>query len=256
MTEGKAHFERLRKLPLWQQSLIVTIVAVIGADALTLFFYSIFFADRLALDLILTAVITVIVAYPIAWLFLGQSAKVSRLAEELREVSRTDHLTRLANRREFMVSVGATLAASQSPEGAGVLLFIDADHFKRINDRQGHLYGDRILQRTAALLDEQARETDVVARYGGEEFVIVMPQTGLEGAGLFAERIRAEIERQLPLTVSGGVAAAMDGDATGSLLSRADAALYGAKSAGRNCVFRHNGEQIEPAAEAVPAATA
>ena len=71
----------------------------------------------------------------------------------------------------------------------------DIDHFKRINDEQGHLYGDGMLQKLARLLDESVRETDLVARYGGEEFVIVMPETDLPGGCTFAERLRAQIIR-------------------------------------------------------------
>lgn len=246
MTESKGHFERFRKLPLWQQSLIVTIVAVIGADTLTLCFYSIFFADRLALDLILTAVITVIVAYPITWLFLGQSARVSRLAEELREVSRTDHLTRLANRREFMVSVGATLAASRSPEGAGVLLFIDADHFKRINDTYGHGVGDEVLIALGQVIRDSVRQSDVAARIGGEEFAVFLHDAEPAVAQTVAERIRTQahhISRAMDLeeagvTVSIGIARHRKGQGLEDVLRAADRSLYVAKKNGRDRIVQ------------------
>jgi len=132
-------------------------------------------------------------------------------------------------------------------------VIFDIDHFKLLNDQQGHLEGDRLLQGVAKLLDDSARETDIVSRYGGEEFVVVMPQTDLEEASIFAERLRATIERELPLTVSGGVTTVLDGDTADSLLARADAALYRAKSAGRNSIFRHDGQQIESIWEEVPA---
>ena len=95
------------------------------------------------------------------------------------------------------------------------------------------------------MIDESVRETDVVARYGGEEFLVIMPETDLDGAALFADRLRGRIAKEMPLTVSGGVAEALDGDSHESLVARADAAMYGAKSAGRNCVFRHTGEGAE-----------
>jgi diguanylate cyclase len=94
----------------------------------------------------------------------------------------------------------------------------------------------------------------VVARYGGEEFVIVMPQTDLDGACVFAERLRKTIANELPLTVSVGVAEALDGDIQDTLLARTDAALYQAKNAGRNCVFRHDGQQAESVLLAEPTA--
>ena len=117
----------------------------------------------------------------------------------------------------------------------------DIDHFKQVNDQQGHLNGDRVLQELARLFDECIRETDIVARYGGEEFVIVMPQTDLDGACVFAERLRAAVAERMAVTVSGGVTAAVENDTPETLIVRADEALYCAKAAGRNCVFRNDG---------------
>ena len=124
---------------------------------------------------------------------------------------------------------------------------LDIDHFKQVNDQQGHLHGDRILQDFARLLDDSVRDTDMVARYGSEEFVVVMPNTTLEGAaGIFSERLRELVQERLPLTISAGLATAGKGDSPQTLLSRADSALYSAKAAGRNRVFRHDGVDIDP----------
>jgi diguanylate cyclase len=130
------------------------------------------------------------------------------------------------------------------------VVIFDIDHFKKINDDQGHLYGDSILKSVAKLLADNVRDTDVVTRYGGEEFVIVMPQTPVTGACIFTDRLRQQVEQNLPLTISGGVAAAVDGDGPQTLLSRADAALYSAKAAGRNRIFYHTGLEIRPTVEA------
>jgi diguanylate cyclase (GGDEF)-like protein len=129
----------------------------------------------------------------------------------------------------------------------------DIDHFKAVNDEMGHLYGDRVLQAVARAIDDCIRDTDIAARYGGEEFVVVMPHTLLEGACIFAERLRASVEATLDVTISGGVAVAQDKDNPQLLLARADAALYGSKAAGRNRVFRHNGQEIEPLERTRPA---
>jgi diguanylate cyclase len=93
----------------------------------------------------------------------------------------------------------------------------------------------------------------VVTRYGGEEFVVVMPQTDLAGACIFSERCRKTVADNLPLTVSCGVATALDGDNAQTILSRADSALYSAKAAGRNLVYEHDGRQIKRVEEEVPA---
>jgi len=163
--------------------------------------------------------------------------------------ARTDPLTGINNRRGLDDFLVAQLALMNRYEVGFAVAILDIDHFKHINDEQGHLEGDRILQKVAGLIDESARETDFVARYGGEEFLVIMPRTDLAGGAFFADRLRSRIEVELPLTVSAGVAAAMDGDSTELLLARADAALYRAKAAGRNCVWRHDGvsmEAVEP----------
>jgi diguanylate cyclase len=108
------------------------------------------------------------------------------------------------------------------------------------------MHGDRLLKQVASLLDQQARETDVVTRSGGEEFIVVLPGTELAGATIFAERMRYTVSRSTPLTVSAGVAMVGEGDDCKTFLTRADSALYAAKAAGRNCVYCHNGEDAFP----------
>ena len=170
---------------------------------------------------------------------------------------RTDPLTRVSNRRGLDETLDSMFALMQRYQEPFALTIFDIDHFKQVNDKRGHLHGDRTLQAVARVIDESVRDTDIVARYGGEEFVVVMPHTRLENACIFAERVRHTIESNLDITVSGGVAMALDGDNAQSLLSRADAALYSGKAAGRNRVFRHTGTDIEPAADvAAPAEVA
>lgn len=165
---------------------------------------------------------------------------------------RIDPLTGVHNRRGLDDALTSHFAMfSRYRQKFSVAIF-DIDHFKRVNDEQGHLQGDLLIQRVARLLDETVRETDTVARYGGEEFLVVMPQTELEGACVFAERFRAKAAEVLPVTLSGGVTMALDGDQPGTLIARADAALYAAKAAGRNSVFRHTGEQIESVIDSSP----
>lgn len=159
---------------------------------------------------------------------------------------RTDPLTRVSNRRCLDETLDSLFAMMERYKEPFSLAIIDIDHFKQVNDKKGHLQGDRTLQAVARLLDETVRDTDIVARYGGEEFVVVMPHTSLENACHFAERVRRLIEAELGLTISGGVTVALDGDNAQSLLSRADAALYSGKAAGRNRIFRHTGVDMEP----------
>jgi diguanylate cyclase len=161
---------------------------------------------------------------------------------------RTDPLTRVSNRRCLDETLDSMFALMERYEEPFSLAIFDIDHFKQVNDKKGHLFGDRTLQAVARIINENVRDTDIVARYGGEEFVVVMPHTVLDNACNFAQRVRTTIESSLSLTISGGVAMAVEGDNAQSLLSRADAALYSAKAGGRNRVFRHTGDDIKPAA--------
>ena len=165
---------------------------------------------------------------------------------------RTDPLTGVNNRRGLDDSLGSQFALMARYGSPFSTVMFDIDHFKQVNDQQGHLHGDRVLQELARLFDESIRETDIVARYGGEEFVIVMPHTDLAGACIFAERLRAQVESRLTITISGGVATAQEGDTQEALIARADGALYSAKSAGRNRVFRAVGANMELVPPEVP----
>ena len=130
------------------------------------------------------------------------------------------------------------------------LIMLDIDNFKRVNDTYGHLQGDMVLREVARVLRQSSREIDEPARYGGEEMAVALPQTDLEGAYQFAERVRRRIEAlDLPLldadgtlkvTASFGAASLKTtaGDGKDSLVAAADAALYRAKRSGKNRTVR------------------
>ncbi len=162
---------------------------------------------------------------------------------------RTDSLTGLSNRRALDESITTMFAHKARYKRLFSLVIFDIDHFKDVNDRHGHLYGDQVLMTAAQEVDDCARETDIVARFGGEQFVILMPETDLLGASVLCEQVRNRIAKTLPVTVSGGVAIASDDDSPITLFARADAALYSAKSAGRNVIHLHDGKNIKPSGE-------
>jgi diguanylate cyclase len=120
----------------------------------------------------------------------------------------------------------------------------DLDHFKAVNDRHGHLVGDEVLKICAARMVAGARADDEVCRYGGEEFLLILDGARLGDAWEVAERVRSRIsedeihcgDEQIYVTISLGLAEAQASDTANSLIERADAALYAAKSAGRNCI--------------------
>jgi two-component system, cell cycle response regulator len=161
-----------------------------------------------------------------------------RRAQEL--LARTDPLTELANRRGFEEAAEREVSrASRSGAPLSVVVF-DIDRFKRLNDVHGHGVGDRVLRAVARCLSETARCTDVVARWGGEELIALLPETDLNGARCFAERVRVALAASgsdLPrVTVSAGVSERGAAEPMASAIARADERLYAAKAAGRDAV--------------------
>jgi diguanylate cyclase len=159
--------------------------------------------------------------------------------------SRTDSLTGLGNRRalDYMLSTHLSLLKHHGTPFS--LAVIDIDNFKTINDERGHLHGDQMLRDLTELLTNTARSVDILARYGGDEFVIAMPQTDIEGAYILAERLREKVEREIPLTISIGVTSATDADTPETLFHRGDAALYCAKTEGRNRTYCERNLTVE-----------
>lgn len=169
--------------------------------------------------------------------------------QESLELAVTDSLTGLYNRRYLgsqMTRLFETSAQRREPLSVMVL---DVDHFKKVNDTLGHDVGDEVLRAIADRMSRTIRAMDLACRYGGEEFVCVLPETGRDGAGTIAERVRQEIAntpvkladgREIPVTISIGVGVHLPEDTSDSpqrLLKRADDALYRAKAAGRNQVM-------------------
>jgi diguanylate cyclase (GGDEF)-like protein/PAS domain S-box-containing protein len=172
----------------------------------------------------------------VAWFRDITASKV--MENELRRLAQTDPLTGAFNRRHGRDRLNAELARRERYGTAVSVLLIDIDHFKAINDRHGHEAGDEALRVMVSRYASLLRTIDVVIRWGGEEFLVILPETGAEGAAATAERLRAGLAAdgaQIPFTVSIGVAEAQGGDPD-SLLRRADAALYRAKAEGRDRV--------------------
>ena len=155
-----------------------------------------------------------------------------------------DPLTGLDNRRSFEEAMAAALGRLRRLNESFVLLMLDVDHFKKVNDTHGHGVGDQVLASVAKTLSSSVREVDRVFRIGGEEFAAILTDVQLAGAELVAERIRRAVESsavqaggvEVQVTVSIGLAPAEASATAETLLRSSDAALYAAKSAGRNRV--------------------
>lgn len=196
--------------------------------------------------------------------------KIKKLQDELKrsnelllELSNTDHLTGLFNRRYMMEALDKEVQRSIRKGGNLSLIMLDIDHFKQVNDSYGHLQGDVVLQKVALQLQKELRSYDCAARYGGEEFVAILPDSSLKEAVFVADRIRLAVQgtrfsgpiAKLNLTVSLGVAW-FSTDAAQSVdgfIKLADDALYRAKEHGRNRVEFHDPDETKvPVADGVP----
>lgn len=162
----------------------------------------------------------------------------------LKHIASTDPLTQVSNRRKLMEQAELEMARSLRHQEELTVLLFDVDHFKKINDTYGHAVGDQVLIHLCRLSEAEMRENDLIARYGGEEFVILLPHTSLSGASGLAQRIQLRVKEQpfthqgkpIPITISVGIAKLGPNQSFADLLSEADAALYRAKQAGRDCV--------------------
>ncbi len=169
-----------------------------------------------------------------------QNAKLERL-------SITDELTRVYNHRYFVEQLPVEIKRARREDNLLALVMLDIDDFKKLNDSFGHAAGDDVLRSVAEVMYSQIRDTDLLARYGGEEFALLTAQKGLEGASVLAEKVRSAVAAlpvtvdthrgttEVRVTISAGVAA-YKGDPK-RLFNEADAALYEAKAAGKDCVI-------------------
>jgi diguanylate cyclase (GGDEF)-like protein len=163
---------------------------------------------------------------------------------EFEELATQDQLTGLVNRRFADVTLHRCIEEFEHSQREFSIALIDLDHFKSINDQYSHETGDEVLRRVARILDGGCREFDVLARYGGEEFLLCFPGTGVKAAADICETLRQAVQAEdwstvaagIHVSLSAGVAGMQAGLTRSTLLKSADARLYRAKHAGRNCV--------------------
>lgn len=180
-------------------------------------------------------------------------ATVAVRGARLEELSFRDPLTESYNRRYLMLRLDEEAKRSERSKEPLSLILLDLDQFKTVNDRWGHAAGDEVLKEVVQVLASQSRRYTVVARYGGDEFIALLPNAAKEAAVVYAERLRAIVERYPfkygPVTASFGVACFPDDtESAGELIRRADHALYEAKRQGRNVVaLPSGGSALHPA---------
>lgn len=175
----------------------------------------------------------------------------ARLFTQMQQLALTDGLTGCLNRRSFEMQLERDLHLATRMRQPVSLIMLDIDHFKRVNDTYGHDAGDAALRFLADVLRDELRGVDTAARYGGEEFAVILPQAGLEGALIVAERLRSRLETtEVPgighITASFGLATfPLHANSRDQLVGAADCALYESKHAGRNRIYTPPTEQTE-----------
>ncbi len=186
-----------------------------------------------------------------------QALQLRTSLERSEEAGMRDVVTLIGNRRYFEATLAEELERSRRTGEDFCLALADLDRFEHVNDRFGHLVGDRILRLFAEILVQNVRGHDRVARFGGEEFALMLPGASLEDATAAMERIRTTLEakqwtlgpsgeRVGAVTASFGVAKLRDNEAGADLVKRADERLYDAKAKGRNCVVADTSEPVAP----------
>jgi two-component system cell cycle response regulator len=174
--------------------------------------------------------------------------------EELERLANSDSLTGLYNRQAILDKLCELINRAKRYQEDFSLSMLDIDHFKKVNDRYGHLTGDDVLEKIATLIRRNIRNTDVAGRYGGEEFIILLPLADLSSALVVAERIGSVIESAemkdsggnvFAITVSLGLSSWEPGEDAHSLIFRTDEALYKAKENGRNRVEISPGSRLK-----------
>ncbi len=176
------------------------------------------------------------------------------LYQDALQLAQKDPLTGICNRSAMDEMMQRELSHTRRQDSSCAMLILDIDHFKKINDKYGHITGDCALKSIANMMDVCKRDGDLLFRYGGEEFVILMRDTDEDGALLLAERIRCHIQdtachcsgAELKMTASLGISILRGNDSPVSLFARADQALYSAKRNGRNqvCVAKETAPEV------------
>lgn len=235
-----------------QRSLSYLIMVLALAETLVVVYFAWQGAERVYSGMIQTAAVTLIVGTPFVVHMMAQNERLTMLMRRLEKISSTDDMTGLLNRKRFLSEVEAKLAAKPIGRSAGAFLFLDADHFKTLNDTYGHALGDRIIAFLGDRIRSSVRTEDLAGRLGGEEFGVFLSGVDSKRAKIIANRLRLKVQAAglemdvegLRLSVSVGIAVHRPGVKLPQLMSEADECLYAAKDAGRNRVIVRDAMKI------------
>ncbi|GLQ17402.1 GGDEF domain-containing protein [Maritalea porphyrae] len=222
----------------------VMVSAVILAEICVFSIYSFLDPSALPRGMTVTFFVATAVAFPIGYYIHNQNAKLRKLSRQLAIIASTDQMSGLLNRTAFLEAVKEALHTPKSGPTAGSFLFIDVDHFKKLNDDFGHSVGDEAIKAIADAIKATPEEKALVGRIGGEEFGMFLPYANKKKAKIVAESIRRKVrklvyekgEHRHQLSISVGGALHQAGQSLSDFVQRADECMYLAKSQGRNRV--------------------
>lgn len=232
-------------------SFIVTLVSIIMSVLITFSVLVLTHASEeiYRISLIISILCPAIIAPLVTWYLVTLLVKIHHLEAQQRKLATYDELTELRNRRSFFEHFEALKKISERQGKPLTLAYIDIDDFKPINDKFGHVVGDKVLKSFAYMLKESSRDSDIIARIGGEEFAILLPDTDLAGAHTILDRIREAVSSKpfiieghsIRLSISVGLSHYQNESELiiDQLLTQADKALYQAKSEGKNCIVQY-----------------
>lgn len=230
--------------PAFIRALSFTAIALLAAELLTVPFYLGGGWDIILEHMLVTAMITPVVALPITMHLSLQRLKLNSLSVQLARLASADQLSGLLNRTSFIEAMRDRTTHPATADGKGAFLYIDADHFKKLNDEFGHAAGDEAIAFIGKVINQNIRKSDLAGRLGGEEFGVYLSGGDAELARTVSENIRQDVmqlkfddqKQRYILTVSIGIATHFAGEAPSEFMKLADKNLYLAKSNGRNCI--------------------
>jgi diguanylate cyclase (GGDEF)-like protein len=240
----------ITRLGRFRTIVLITLFSIIASALITKGIFLWFNQSLPWFGIIVSMIAPLIIAPSVTWTIVGLLIKIQALEIEMRQLATYDSLTSLFNRYTFINSLELLLNRRKLAQSELAILYIDIDHFKKINDSFGHDIGDKVIISFANVLRNSVRKTDIIGRFGGEEFVIALPNTNLKESSIVSEKIRQNtindlicIDSQIiQYTVSIGVAIAdnINNGEIKELLKIADTALYQAKRTGRNKICLAN----------------
>ena len=236
-------------------SFLITLLAFLFTQLIRLFIFLLTDGDTAdafrGTSLISSLISPLILAPVFSWYFVGAFFKIRDLEKQMRELATYDSMTNLYNRNSCLLALEHTIRQMRRAKVDLIVLYLDIDHFKNVNDTYGHDVGDIVIKRFANYLKTSLRESDIIGRIGGEEFLVGLPNSDLEHGQFVAEKLRKGIENEfivlnddttIRITVSIGISVHRhkeNATSTMEILKKADIALYKAKQNGRNRVCIH-----------------